>query len=220
MGYLPIFTDVAGERCLVIGGEPVAEVRVRTLRDADAHVTVIAPTITTTLAEWEQAGRITVVRRRYQGGDLDGHALAFCTDLTEDLDAIVSAARALRLPLNVMDRPALCSFIVPAVVRRGDLQVAISTGGASPALAGIIRSELDELFGPEYESLLDLMRALRDHLRSREYTASERADLLRGLATDLRAAMLQHDHAAVEDIVARRLGIQLDELGVTLPAGR
>ncbi len=220
MGYIPIFTDVAGERCLVIGGDSIAEVRVRTLLEANACVAVIAPAITTALAEWEQAGRITVARRRYQDGDLDGHALAFCTDLTEDLDAIVSAARALRLPLNVMDRPALCSFIVPAVVRRGDLQVAISTGGASPALAGIIRGELDELFGPEYESLLDLMRVLREHLRSRELTASERAVLLRGLATELHTAMLQHDHAAVEGIVARKLGIQLGELGVTLPAGR
>jgi precorrin-2 dehydrogenase/sirohydrochlorin ferrochelatase len=153
-------------------------------------------------------------------GDLEGCALVFCTALTEDLDAIAAAARALRVPLNITDRPALSSFIVPAVVRRGDLQVAISTGGASPALAGILRGELDEVYGPEYASLLDLLRSVRDHLRTSDRSASDRASLSRTLATDLRAAILQHDYAAVEEILARHLGIPLVALGVDRPAGR
>ncbi len=220
MGYLPLFADVGGQPCLVIGGDQIAEVRVRALLDAGAGVTVIAPALTPALAAWEQCRQIVVVRRQYLDGDLNDKALVFCTALTEDLDAIAASARALRIPLNITDSPALSSFIVPAVVRRGDLQVAVSTGGASPALAGILREELEQVFGPEYASLLDLLRSLRDHLRTGDHSASARADLLRTLATELRAAILQPDYAAVEAILERHLGITPAASGVDRPVGR
>src|SRR6267143_1174435 len=122
MGYIPIFLDVSGRRCVVVGGCEVAARKVESLLAAGARVTVVSPNLT---------------------------APALAADV----------ARELGIPLNVVDVPELCSFIAPAVVKRGALQIAISTGGAAPAFAARLRRELERQFGIEYAIALTVLGA-------------------------------------------------------------
>jgi precorrin-2 dehydrogenase/sirohydrochlorin ferrochelatase len=134
----------------VIGGGEVAERKVATLLQADGQVTVISPTLTLQLQSWVEERRITAHLRTYQKGDMHGFSLVFAATDDEELHRQTAAeAQEARIFLNVVDRPALCSFIVPALVSRGDLTLAISTSGASPAMAKKIRQELTQQFGPD-----------------------------------------------------------------------
>jgi siroheme synthase-like protein len=215
MGYLPLFTNVTDQPCIVIGGGDVAADRVRVLLDAGAVVTVIASAVTELLAELAGIGRITWRARSFIAGDLRGFRLAFCTDPADrEAQTVAAEARALGVPINVTDRPYLCSFIMPAIVRRGPLQIAVSTSGASPALAKLIRGELEEVIGPEYESLVTILASLRNHLRRREPAPAGRANLARMLATELRDALARHDNAAIDTILSRHLGLRMSDLGI------
>jgi siroheme synthase-like protein len=196
MGYLPLFTDVTDQPCVVIGGGDVAVDRVGLLLAAGAIVTVIAPSLTAQLEAL--ADRITWRARRFIPGDLRAFRLAFYADPAEsEAQTVAAEARALGVPINVTDRPQLCSFIMPAIVRRGALQIAISTGGASPALAKLVRGELERVIGIEYEALATILGALREHLRRCEP-----------------AALAQHDNAGVDTILSRNLGLRISDLGI------
>ena len=165
MRYYPIFVDLSGQACLVVGGGSVAERKVTSLLNADGQVTVISPTLTTQLRSWATERRITTFERAYQPGDMSGFTLVFAATSDEILHQNLAAeAKQAGILLNVVDRPRLCSFIVPAVVSQGDLSLAISTGGASPALAKKIRRELAADFGPEYGLALQLLARIRERL--------------------------------------------------------
>jgi precorrin-2 dehydrogenase/sirohydrochlorin ferrochelatase len=215
MGYIPLFFDVTGRRCIVLGGDELAERRSCTLLEAGAIVTVISAALTSRLAELAIAGRIRHLPRSFAPGDLRGAALVYC--YAEDLAiarAAVDEARALGVPINVCDRPALCTFIAPAVVKRGALQIAISTGGTSPALAKILRQELEASLGGEYTMLLEILAATRQLLRERAPGLAKRAELANALARELRAALTVGDYAALEEILRRNLGVTLADLGI------
>jgi siroheme synthase-like protein len=215
MGYIPLFYDVTAKPCVVIGGGHSAEERVRSLLAAEAEVTVIAPVLTAGLAELAAAGRVHHRNRAFCGDDLRGFELAWCYEHEVEIThAVANAARALRVLLNIADRPAMCSFIAPAVVKRGALQVAISTGGASPALAGLIRQELEASIGPEYAGLLTILAKTRQWLRRCQPDAAQRARLGRLLARELRDAVVRGDEAAVDEVLTRHLGVTLARLGL------
>src|ERR1700674_3144170 len=126
MGYLPIFIDAGARRCVVIGGGEVAERKTRSLIEAGAVVTVVSSALTTGLAAMANGGALRHLARTYQQGDLEGAFLAFeATGEVETARAAAAEARARGVPINVADVPELCSFIVPAVIRRGGLQIAI-----------------------------------------------------------------------------------------------
>src|SRR2546425_12459583 len=145
MGFYPVFLELAGRHVLVVGGGLVAERRVHGLLAADATVTVVSPALTPALAALESGGRLRHHRRGFEPGDLDGVDLAFAaTDRGEVNAALFVAARARGVWVNAADDPAHCTFILPAVVRRGGLSVAGSTGGPSPALARAVRGERSE----------------------------------------------------------------------------
>lgn len=219
MGFLPIFLDAADLPVVVIGGAVLAEERTRFLLDAGARVTVISPAITRILAQLAAAGRIQHHARDFVTGDLQGFALGYCTiDDVGITRAAAAEARAIGIPLNVTDQPQLCTFIVPAMVKRGPLQVAVSTGGASPALASLLRHDLDAILGPEYETLVGILGAARERLFQRDNDPSKRAAISRDLVRDLRDALLRHDDGAVDGIVRRHLGVSLDHLGLEMPA--
>jgi precorrin-2 dehydrogenase/sirohydrochlorin ferrochelatase len=182
MKYYPIFLDLSGCSCLVIGGGEVAERKVAALLQARGHVTVISPTLTPQLQLWGEAGTIVVHQRLYRSGDLHGFSLIFAATDDEDLHRrVADEAMSTRAFLNVVDQPALCSFIVPAVVSRGDLTIAVSTGGASPALAGKIRRTLEQQYGPEYGLTLRLLAQVREWVKTKKMAAEERQQVLTAL---------------------------------------
>jgi precorrin-2 dehydrogenase len=215
MGHLPIFIDTSGRRCVVIGGGEIAERKTRSLIEAGAAVTVVSPALTAALAAMAHDGVIQHLARIYRPGDLEGAFLVFeATGEIETARAATAEARLRGVPINVADVPELCGFIAPAVIKRGGLQIAISTGGASPALARKIREELEVCVGNEYEVMIDLLAVSRQWLKIREGNADTRARLLSALvASDLRACLKRGDFAAAEVIVRRLLGASFAELG-------
>ena len=167
MAFYPVFLDVTGRRCVVVGGGPIAEGKVTGLLAAGATVTVISPAVTQALADAARAGRITCQRRAYRRGDLEGAALAFAATGDIAVNAAVAAEGGRRgVWVNAADDPAHCDFILPSVLRRGTLAIAVSTGGASPALARAVREELERYVGAEYETLVDVAREVRGALRA------------------------------------------------------
>ena len=158
----PVNLLVAGRSCLVVGGGTVALEKVDGLLDADAVVTVVAPAVVPELA----ARPVTVERRPYRDGEAADHRLVIVATDDPAVNAQVAAdADAAGVWVNAADDVANCTFTLPARVRRGDLLLTVSTGGRSPALASWARERLEEEFGPEWATLLDLLADARDELR-------------------------------------------------------
>src|SRR5437868_13245801 len=134
--YYPLMLKVKGEPCLVVGGGPVALQKARALSKAGAEVTAVSPSFSAAFRRTS----IPRLKRRFRAGDVSGRILVIAaTDSTEVNRAVSAACRKRRIPVNVVDVPELCSFIVPSIVRRGPVVVAISTGGQSPSLAKALR---------------------------------------------------------------------------------
>ena len=166
--YYPLFLDLADHPCLVVGGGPVAEGKVAGLLAAGARVTVVSPAVTARLAGWTAEGRLVHRAREYRGGDVDGQRLVLvATDDAAVTRAVVADGRARSVLVNAADEPARCDFILPAVIRRGRLVVAVSTGGASPAAARAIREELEGYLTEEHAALVELAAEAREDLRRR-----------------------------------------------------
>ena len=167
MAAYPVVVNLDGRACVVIGGGTVAEAKVRGLLEAGASVTVISPSLTDGLVALLRAGGLIHSPRSYRDGDLRGFTLAFAATGDASVNAAVAAeGRRRRVWVNAADDPAHCDFMLPSVLRRGDLAIAVSTGGRSPAVARVVRDELEDLVGADYGSLLavasDVRRALRD----------------------------------------------------------
>lgn len=164
MKYYPAFLNLKDKPCIVIGGGEVAERKIKALLDAEASVTVISPELTPSLKELSKKGRIKHISRPYKRGDLEGAFLviAATSDMEVNRDVYEEASDR---PVNVVDVPELCTFIVPSVIRKGDLTIAISTSGTSPALARAIREQLEETIPEEIAEVLDLLRSLRPVLK-------------------------------------------------------
>jgi len=165
--YYPVALDLRNRPCLVLGGGSVAEAKVEGLLDAGARVTVVSPTLSERLASWAIAGRITHRQREYDSSDLDGQQLVFSATDSRDVTQTVAADARLRgLWMNAADDPGYCDFLLPSVLQRGRLQVAVSTGGASPALAARVRRDLEAYFTPEYKDLVELAAEVRREIRA------------------------------------------------------
>lgn len=220
MGFIPIFLQVENQRCLVVGGGEVALRKVRPLLDAGASVTVISPQVTAELAYLAQTGRISLRHRAYRPGDMTGYSLVYGASDDHELQRrLFEEARHLNILINVADAPQLCSFIVPSVLRRGRLQVAVSTAGASPATARLLRERMETWLGDEYEVLLEVMAGARDWLKCHEPDRDARGRKLSALAASgLEDALRRGDAAEMERVVGQCLGdgVQLADLGVQL----
>jgi len=181
--YFAAFLDLRGRRCLVVGGGESSQRKARVLLECGARVTVVSPVVTGGLAALAAAGRIVDRRRAFRRSDLRGCALAVAAtgDPTVD-DAVAALARRARVLVNVVDRPARCDFILPSVLRRGELQIAVSTGGRSPALAREIRRRLESLFGPEYAGLVARTGEARRAARAAAGTPQARLEAGRRVA--------------------------------------
>jgi len=220
MKYYPMFLRVAGRRCLVVGGGRVAEQKVTALVKAAAHVTVVSPATTPTIEALAATQAITQHCRQYVRGDVCGFFLAFAaTDDEQVQQQLAQDARAAGVLLNVADRPELCDFIVPAIVEQGDLVIATSTGGASPALARRIRRDLQERFGPEYAEALRLLQRLRQRLAGRVASPAERQRIFTTLANSpLLEYLRQRQTRAIDQLLAETVGdgVTLATLGMEL----
>ncbi|MBI2288289.1 MAG: bifunctional precorrin-2 dehydrogenase/sirohydrochlorin ferrochelatase [Chloroflexi bacterium] len=164
----PVFLNISRKKCVVVGGGQVALRKVGTLLEAGADITVISPELCSELVGLAERGQIRVLRRHYQPGDLREAFLAIAATDDGDINRqVMMEARKNRLLVNVVDDPDNCDFIAPSYLRRGDITIAVSTDGRSPALARKIRARLEDDFGDEYASLVRLINEVRTEVKKR-----------------------------------------------------
>jgi siroheme synthase-like protein len=161
--YYPIFIDIENRAVLIIGGGNVCARKAETMLKYGARVTVVAPEFTEEIEQWAGEGKLAIKRKHYDESDVDGANMVIAsTDDQRVNEQIAADCRKRRIPVNVVDVTPLCEFIVPAIVEKGSIQIAISTGGKSPALARTLKEDLIELVGVEYTEVNDLLGTLRE----------------------------------------------------------
>jgi uroporphyrin-III C-methyltransferase/precorrin-2 dehydrogenase/sirohydrochlorin ferrochelatase len=175
MEFFPIFLDLKNRSCLVVGGGAIAERKTALLLRAGADVTLVSPDLCHNLTTWRDMGRYTHLPRTFREEDLSGQHLAIAATNDPAVNRrIAEIAGNLRIPVNVVDQPELCSFIVPSIIDRSPVVAAISTGGASPVLARLIRSRLESLIPAGYGRLAQLCSRFRQRVKERFSEPDER----------------------------------------------
>jgi len=211
--YYPVFLDLKDRLCVVVGGGLVALRKVETLLGAGAQVRVVSPEI---VPEIQDLDGVELKLNAYESPDLAGACLVIAATDDEAVNLAVSRdAAKRRIFCNVVDRPEECSFIVPSVVERGPIKIAISTGGVSPALAKRLRMELGAMVGDEYVILARILGALRPLVLSQEggHVAHKRVfEVL--VNSELIDAIRQHDSELVHAILEQALGQRIDLEGI------
>lgn len=169
MRYYPVFLDLKGKPVVVIGGGNIAHQKMENLVKVGADVTVISPDLNEPMAALKAEGRFRHIEREYEPGDLEGYNLAFVATDDRSVNATVAdEGKARGVWVNAVDDPPYCDFIMPGIVQRGDLVLAISTGGRSPAMARKMREELAEFLTDEWVAMLELAAEVRAELRTRD----------------------------------------------------
>ncbi len=164
----PVMLDLEGRPCLVVGGGVVAARKISGLLDAGARVTVVSPVLAPAVLEIDRDGRLRWWPREYAEGDVAGFALVMVATADDAVNARIAAdARERSVWVNCADDPKRCDFILPSVLRRGPLTVAVSTGGASPTVAHMVREELEAALPPDYATLTEVVADVRGALRER-----------------------------------------------------
>jgi siroheme synthase-like protein len=208
MSYYPIYLNMHGRRCLVIGGGVVAERKIAGLLEVGAKPTVVSPAITDTIARWSKDHTVELIARRYQTGDLSDYEIAFVATDDGAVNAqVFSDGRRLGVWVNSADDPAHCDFILPSVLRRGELTVSVSSGGTSPALSRTIREELELYFTEEYELLVKLAADARAELQARGLSVPFET-WRRALSGDVRQLLLRGDVVRAKALLLRELGVE------------
>ncbi|MGC8724540.1 MAG: precorrin-2 dehydrogenase/sirohydrochlorin ferrochelatase family protein [Acidobacteriota bacterium] len=207
MSYL-VNLSIQGKRAVVVGAGAVALRKAQGLLEAGARVTVVAPEACDGLLALAAEGRLELRLKPYDAGELKGAALVLAATDNEAVNASVSAdCSRLGLLVNVSDRPALCTFTLPAVVRRGDLTLAVTTEGRCPAFARALREELEGRYGEAYGEALDLMGRLRDAMLSEGWESARIQKALAGLYADgIVAVIRSRDTEALAAFLRHRLG--------------
>jgi precorrin-2 dehydrogenase/sirohydrochlorin ferrochelatase len=182
----PISVDVRGTKCVVVGGGAVAARKMRALVECGAKVVVVAPEICSAIAALVGKGRVAHKAKKFSGADLKGALLAIAATDDEEVNrAVAAAARRNRALVNVVDVPKLCDFQVPAVLRRGPIVIAVSSGGASPALAARLRDVIGQTIGPEYGRAARAMARVRQRLKDEVKSSRERGRILSQMAREM-----------------------------------
>lgn len=181
--FYPLFLQLAGRLCVVVGGGRVAERKVQGLIAAEATVRVVSPEVTRAIRRLVEEGLVEVVEREYRRGDLKGAVLAFAaTDKREINEMVRTESLELKIPLNVADSPAQCDFIVPSVVRKGAVSIAISTSGLLPGLSKRLKEDLEQSLAADYAVYARRVAAFRKHLLEHVQDSRERRDILKAVA--------------------------------------
>jgi siroheme synthase-like protein len=161
--YYPIYIDIEGRDVVIIGGGDVCARKAETMMKYGARVTVVAPEFTGEIEGWAREGCLALKRKKYDVSDVEGANIVIAsTDDTSVNEQIAADCRARRIPVNVVDVTPLCEFIVPAIIESGSIQIAVSTGGRSPALARTLKEDLQKFVGPEYAEVNDVLGTLRE----------------------------------------------------------
>jgi len=212
MEFYPVCLDICGERCVVVGGGEVAERKAAGLLECGAKVVLVARDLTTELRAMKDAGKIKHVANDYTKKCLEGTFLVIGATDREDVNEKVSQdARDRGILVNIVDVPARCNFIVPSVFRRGDLLVAVSTGGKSPALARRVREEIEERYGPEYGTLLMIMGDLRGRIIARGASSAENRVLFESvLDSDILRYIREEKGTRVREIIRDLTGEDIE----------
>ncbi len=190
MDYLPIFLNVEDRKCLVVGGGKVAARKVKLLKRAGAYITIVSPQLCDELQTQLQQGGMTHVTREFQDEDLDDCVLVIAATDAKAVNRRVSAlANAQRIPVNVVDSSDLCSFIMPSIIDRSPVQIAVSTGGNSPVLARLLRSRLESFIPAAYGRLAQLVDDYRERVKQRFKVQDQRRyfweNILQGRVAEL-----------------------------------
>ncbi len=205
--YYPLFLDVTGKECLVVGGGSVAERKALMLLKFNATVTVVSPKVTKKLANLADTGALRVLMRKYRRGDLDDAVVVFaCTDDRDTNGAVREDAAEKGILINVVDRPKECDFIVPSIIRKGDVTIAISTSGVLPMASKKIRQAIEKTVTRDYVAYTRIIGALRRHLIDTVPDPSRRKAIMKDIAA-----------MEVGDVVRRGLKQMKKALGERLP---
>ncbi len=212
MRYYPLFLDIARRRCVVVGGGNVAERKVGRLLACGASVEVVGKHLTPALAALKREGAIVHHAADYHEDQLRGAFLVIgATDSDAVNERIARDARARGIPVNIVDDPARCDFILPSVVERGDLAIAVSTGGRSPALAKKLRTELESAYGPEYAVLVAILGELREKVIAGGRPSAENRAVFEAVVS---SDILDHIRAGrwkrVEELIRELTGVEME----------
>ncbi len=198
----PMFVKLEGKRCLVVGAGKVGEPKISSLLETGARIHAVALEASEAVHHWARAGKITLEIRGFAPADLDGTFLAIVATASRDLNSsIYREAQRRGILCNVVDVPEYCDFYYPAVVRRGDLQIAISTNGQSPSLAQKLRQQLERQFGPGYARWVAELGETRKLVLASDLDPQRKSDLLHSLASReaLKAALNEESAKREED---------------------
>lgn len=210
MKYYPVNLDLRERRCVVVGGGRVAERKTLSLLEAGGDVTVVSPSLTPKLAELAASGKVVQVPSPFHESHLaNAHLVIAATNDLAVNRAVAQLCRKKGILVNVAAPPGESSFIVPSVVKRGDLVIAVSTGGASPALSRSIRQELEKQYGPEYELLLARLAAVRKRLHEEVGSEKSRRQVLEaiigsGVLDLLRQGKLHEADHAIDELLQQQ----------------
>lgn len=216
MDYLPIFLDVKGQSCLVVGAGKVAVRKCAMLRSAQAKVTVVAPNPCSEITELRERGEIRYRQKSFSPSDLDGHRLVIAATDDRELNRVVRKhAEERNMLINVVDQPALCNFVMPSIVDRSPLMVAVSSGGAAPVLARLVRARLETLIPASFGRLAALAGRFREKTKQRFPNVAQRRAFWEGVLQGPVAEMM---FAGQEAAAERALASAIEEGAKTSPS--
>jgi siroheme synthase-like protein len=214
--YYPIFLDVENRDVLIIGGGSVCARKAETMLRYGARVTIVSPKFTDEIERWARDGTVTIRRKAYDANDLGGASIVIASTDDQGVNEQIAAdCRARRIPVNVVDVTPLCEFIVPAIVENGSVQIAISTGGKSPALARTLKEDLQRLVGTEYAEVNDVLGSLRDNAKRVLPTDTDRKRFFDGIIArgvlDMLRQGRRHDAYVAIAAACREAGVEVSE---------
>jgi precorrin-2 dehydrogenase/sirohydrochlorin ferrochelatase len=211
MKYYPVYLDLRKRPSVVIGGGRVAERKILSLLEAGAAVTVVSPLLTPKLAELAAAGKIVHREKKFEDTDITGAYLVVAATDSEEINRTVGRiCRNRQVLVNVAAPPEESTFIVPSLVDRGELLIAISTCGASPALSRKIRQELEERYGPEYDLFLEKMAMLRRRLAGEVRDVAARRSFFKALVdSDVLELLRQGRQREADRRIAELTGVNM-----------
>ncbi|MCL4462906.1 MAG: bifunctional precorrin-2 dehydrogenase/sirohydrochlorin ferrochelatase [Firmicutes bacterium] len=209
--YYPVFLALQGKLCLVVGGGDVAARKVASLLECGAAVRVVSPTLLPELETLTEQGKIAVDRRPYAPDDICGASLVIAATNQPAVNRLVALhCQQRKIPVNVVDAPELCDFLVPATIRRGPLTIAVSTGGTLPSMARKIRRKLEEDFDQNYGLLLAALGSARSRVLEEIADSGRRKRIFSALAAaDLLSVVEAEGVAALEKEIERLIAVTL-----------